>query len=212
MTRLGNWWRYIRQRGLLAAGRALIDRFIYRSHRCIVTWNLLAGPPAPDRVGDVVFRLATPSDFDRLDELERYGRGSTHRTYVQQDNDWLFVGGHGDRIVATRRVTRVMRDSVVSRVLQLGPGQLWGADVFCLPEYRHRGIAPRLQQFGDRYLATLGYKERLGTIVVTNTPSLRMSRLSGKRPLYYVSYVRILFWERLRVSKDIPREYWDEVK
>lgn len=211
MARPDNWWRYVRQWGVVRTARAAVDRLV-RSYRCIVTHNPLAGPPAADHVGDVVFRLATPSDFDRLGELEPYGRGSRHRTYVENDRDWLFVACHGERIVATRRVSLVLRDEVIARVLRLEPGQVWGADVFCLPEYRSRGIARQLQRFGDRFMASLGYTERLGTILVSNTPSLRMSRGGGRLPLYYVTYLRVLFWERLRVSKDIPRRYWDDLK
>jgi hypothetical protein len=212
LARLSKWWRSLQGRGLVTALRGLGNRLIYRSYECLITHNALAGPPAPDHVGEVRFRLATPSDFDRLDELERYGRGSVHRRHVEKDNDWLFVGVHGARIVATRRASLVLRDSIIARVIQLQPGQVWGADVFCLPEYRSRGIARSLQLFGDRFLGSLGYRERLGTIRVTNTPSLRMSRGGGKRPLFHVSYVRILFWERLRVSKDIPARYWAELK
>jgi GNAT superfamily N-acetyltransferase len=213
VTRLGNGWRYFRQRGLVATGHAIIDRFVYHSQQYIVTYNPLAGPPAPDHIGDVFFRLARPSDLDHLEELEQYGRGATtHRAYVEEGNDWLFVACHGERIVATRRASRVIRDSVISRVIQLEPGQIWGADVFCLPEYRNQGIGRYLQLFGDRFLASLGYRERFGSIVVTNTPSLRASRGAGRQPLYYVSFLRILFWERLRVSKSMPRHYWDALK
>ena len=153
--------------------------------------------------------MATRSDLDRLHELDRYGREARHRQYVQQDDDWLFVGCDGDRIVATRRASRVIRDSVVSRVITLGPEQFWGADVFCLPEYRNRGIGRHLQMFGDRYLASLGYKDRFGHIDAANTASLRTSRAAGRQALYYVSFLRILFWERLRVSTSVPSHLWE---
>ena len=208
MTRLGNWWRYLCQRGPVATGQAITDRFIYRSHRFFVTCALLAGPRAADHVGDITLRLARPSDFDRLDELERYGRGSIQRTYVELDKDWLFVACHGDRIVATRRVSRVVRGGLESRVVQLNEGQVWAADIFCLPEYRNQGLGRYLALLGDRFLAALGFEERLAAVAVTNTFSLRMSRRVADRPLYDVCYLRILFWERLRVSTDIPKELW----
>ena len=209
MTRLGNWWRYFRRRGFAGALEAITERYIYRSHRCVITRVLLEGPAVPDHLGDVVFRLATPSDLDRLGELNRYGRGSIQRIHVERDKDWLFVACHGERIVATRRISLVTRDAVISRVFQLGPGQVWGADTFCVPDYRNRGIARDLQKFSERYLVSLGYRERFGSIVVTNTPSLRMSR---REILYYVSHTRFLFWERLGISKDIPRRLWDGLK
>jgi GNAT superfamily N-acetyltransferase len=213
VARLGNWWRYVRHHGLMAAGRIMINRYVYRSHRFVVTRAVLAGPPAADHAGDIVFRLATSSDLDHLDELERYGRGSTHRSHVKQDSDWLFVACHGDRIVATRRYSRALppasRDGhgLMSRVMQLDPGQVWVADTFCLPEYRRQGLARLLGLFAKRFLASLGYKENFSAIAITNTPALRMSRHQGSQRVCYVSYFRLLFYERLRVSKEIPAQF-----
>lgn len=178
---------------------------MYHSRQYIVTYNLLEGAPGPDRTGDVVMRLATPSDLDRLGALEPYGRGATtHRPYVEHDSDWLFVACHRDRIVATRRVSRVIRDRLMSRVVQLGARQLWAADVFCLPEFRNRGIGRCLQLFGNRYLGRLGYTELFGAIAAENTASIRASLGAETRLLYFVAHLRILSWERLRVSKDPP--------
>jgi hypothetical protein len=42
----------------------LISRNGYRSHRCVVTHSILAGPPADDHVGDIVVRLATGTGHD----------------------------------------------------------------------------------------------------------------------------------------------------
>lgn len=184
----------------------MIDR-AYRSHRCIVTHNLLGGPPAADHVGSVRFRPAGPADLDRLGELEPYGRGSVDRRYVEEDHDWLFVACDGDRIVATRRYGRVIRHELVSRVVQLGDGQVWSADIFCLPEYRNQSIARYLGLFAERVLASYGYTEMFGVISVTNTPSLRSVLRKGGRPVYYLSYFRFLFYERLGVSRDVPRRF-----
>jgi hypothetical protein len=125
MPRLGSWRRYLDPRGVIGAIRTFIDRCVYRSYRCVITYSPAGGPPAVDHVADVKFRLATRSDLDRLDELDRYGRGAIHRQYVKRDDDWLVVACDGDRIVATRRASRVIRDSVISRVIKLGPDQFW---------------------------------------------------------------------------------------
>src|SRR5262245_26180978 len=207
MTRLGNRWRDISQHGLMAAAHAFIDRYVYRSQQYVVTYSAVGCPPAVDHVDDVVVRTAVPSDLDRLDELERYRSGTTQRAYVENDKDWLFVACHENRIVATRRVSRLVRDRVMSRVIRLQPSQVWMADVFCLPEYRSRGVARHLQLFGDRVLASQGYTERFASIAVNNTASLRMARGSGSQRLYYVSYVRFLFYEHLGVSREIPQQF-----
>jgi GNAT superfamily N-acetyltransferase len=205
VTRLVRLWRSFRTRGLRATIRAVVDRYIYHAHKRVIVRCGFAGPPVADHVGDVRFRLATPLDFDRLDELERYGRGSsTHRAYVEKDRDWLFVACHGDRIVATLRYGCVVRDAVAAQVVQLGPGQMWAADVFCLPEYRSQSIGRHLLLFAWRFLASRGYTEVFGTVTVTNMPSIRMSVQAGCKLHCFVSYVRVLLYERLSVSKEFP--------
>ena len=69
---------------------ALVNR-LFRRYRCIVEGKYLAGTTAVDHVGDIVFRRATPSDLDHLDELEPYGRGARQRACVEQEHDLLFV-------------------------------------------------------------------------------------------------------------------------
>jgi len=206
----GEWLRSLR-----AAAVRAVRRYIYRSHRFLVMRTVLAGPPVAAAVGDVVFRLATPSDLEGLEELERYGRASRHRRLVRDDNDWLFVACHGDRVVATRRYSRalppVSRDGhgLMSRLLELGHAHVWAADTFCLPEYRNQGIGRLLGLYAMRALAALGYTENFGTIAIGNGPSLRMARRQGSQPLYYVSYVRVLWYERLRVSRKLPKHVED---
>lgn len=211
-SRVATWWRYLRGHGPLAASRALTERWIYRSYRCVITHSNAAGPPVSDHIGDVTFRTATPSDYERLRDLERYGRGESNRRHVEEADDWLFVACHHDRIVGTRRTSRVIRHEIVSRVLKLGPGQFWGADVFCVPEYRNRGIGRHLNVFADRSMASLGYREMFGSISETNIASLRASRFAGRDAVSYVSYVKVLGWERLRVSRHVPEHLWNGLK
>ena len=195
MTRPGTWRR------LLAAIQA---RYGPRSRQFVIFGHRLAGPPADHRLDDIAFRLATASDLERLDELEPYNRGSRQRAYVEQEQDWLFVACDGDRVVATARYSRVVRDDLVSRVVQLEPRQVWGADQFCLPGYRNRGISRLLAVFANRFLAPLGYTEVLSSVEATNPASIRMTLHKGNKALSYVSYSRILWWERLQVSNDVP--------
>ena len=197
-------WRYFRRRGLKATVRTMINRFVYSFNKFVVYRTCLAGPPAANRVRDIIFRLATPADLDHLTEFERYGLGASQRAYVNYDNDWLFVACHGDRIVATRRYGRdVPAGSLMSRVLQLEPRQIWSADAFCLPEYRNQGLNRHFGLFTMRFLASQGYKEEFGVIAATNIPSLRSVLHRGSQFVYFVSYSRLLFYERLRVSNDV---------
>lgn len=209
MTRasaLRHGWRHFRHHGLRATVRTIIGRYVYGAYEDVVVQVGLGGPPAADHVGEIVFRLATPADLDRLDEFERYGRGSSQRAHVQEDNDWLFVACHGDRIVATRLYSRALPPhGLMSRVVALKRGQVWLADMFCLPEYRKQGLNRHFGLFTMRCMASFGYTEYLASIAVTNIPSLRSAAgRTGRQVVCHVSYVRLLFYERLRVSNEIP--------
>lgn len=206
MTAIGHVVRYFRRHGLRQTLQRLVNRCIYGSQALVVTRVSLGGPPVVDRVGEIRLRLATPSDLRRLGDLERYDRrGSIIRARVEEDGDWLFVADHADRIVATRLVSRVVPpQGIISKVLTLSPRQVWGGEVFCVPEYRGRGIGRHLSLFGDRYVASLGYTEIFGAIAAANIPSLRMHLRKGVRFDCYVSYLRCLCYHRLRVTREIP--------
>jgi hypothetical protein len=196
----------VRHHSVRTVFRTFVRRYIYGAHTDVVVRIPLAGAPAPDHVGEFVFRLANPADLERLDELDRYGRGSIQRAHVRDDGDWLFVACHGPRIVATRRYSpRVPPRGLMSRVVRLAEDQIWLSDAFCLPEYRAQGLNRQFGFYTMRFMASLGYRDCLGTIAITNVPSLRSAaNRAGQEPLYYVTYVRILFHERLRVSRQIP--------
>ena len=186
--------------------RALIKRYVYHRREFIVVRTELAGPPVPDRMGDIVFRPAVDSDLENLGELER----STRR-YVEQENDLLFVACRGHQIVATRRyahaVPTAARDGhgLIPRILKLESDQIWTADAFLLPEYRNQGLNTRFGLFTMRFLASRGYREQIGTMNADNIAALRSSRHRGAEPIYYVSCIRLLFYKRLRVSEELPR-------
>ena len=74
-----------------------------------------------------------------------------------------------------------------------------------LEAYRNRGISRLLAVFANRWLVALGYTEVTFTVDAANIASIRMTLHKGCRALFSVSYVRILRWERLRVSKDVPQ-------
>jgi hypothetical protein len=206
-TLIAHGWSYFRRRGLRATAGTIISRFVYGSRQLVVYRTRLAGPPAADHVGDIVFRLATPADVAHLDEFEPYGLGASQRAYVDYDHDWLFVASHGERIVATRRYSlRVPAGSLMSRRLQLGPRQVWSADAFCLPEYRNRGLNRHFGRFTMRCLASHGYAEEFGVITASNTASLRSVLGRGSEFVYFVSYARRLFYEDLRMSDDMPTD------
>jgi GNAT superfamily N-acetyltransferase len=205
MSTFWHRWRHLYQGGLARIARTVVARYVYGAYEGVVVRASLAGPPAADRVGDVIFRHATDADLNRLQEFDRFGRGSVQRAYVRERNDWLFVACQGERIVATRRYSHDVRDGRMSRVISLGRGQVWAADVFALPEYRSQGIGRRLAFFGDRFLAAQSYTELYASIDARNEPSLRLSLGKGTELVEYVIYRRLLFYERVRRSSESLR-------
>ena len=205
-TRLGYALRYVRRHGVRRTLSRVPERYIYGTQDFVITRVALQGPPVPDHVGDVRLRAATPSDLGRLDELERFGGlpAAVLRGYVE-DGNWLFVAVVGDRVIAARITgPTIPAHLLTAKVLKLGRHQAWDEDMFCLPEYRGKGIARTLSLFSDRYMASLGYTEAFATISTGNIPSLRMQLHKGSEFAYHVSYRRVLFLERFRVSRDVP--------
>jgi GNAT superfamily N-acetyltransferase len=184
----------------------LVRRCLRGSAEFVITRVQLAGPPAEDGCDDIVFRLATRSDLASLAEFDRYNRhGAMARASVEEDDDWLFIACHGKRIVAMRLVGRyVPPHGIIHKVLTLSPSQVWEKEVFCLPEYRGRGISRRLSLFSDRYLASKGHRELFGVVAARNAPSLRMHVRKGVDFVCHVSYSRLLFHEDLRISRQCP--------
>jgi hypothetical protein len=198
-------WRSLRFRGVRRTLRAVFARYVYSSQRFLIVRNHLAGSPVPDHLDGIVFRPATPADLGNLREFDRYGRGQLQRVYVEKEHHWMFVACDGNRIVATRRCSAtVPRHELMSRVVQLAPGEFWSSDSFCLPEYRNRGLNRLFGLFMARYMATRGYKTHLSAVAVTNLPSIRSSQRKGSRFVCHVSYVRLLWSEKVRVSKELP--------
>lgn len=197
-------WAYVRHNGVRATLRGIARRYVYRSLHYIVLCSRTIDEHAADRVGDVVFRLATPADAEPLRRFDRCRRALRQPVLAPQ-REWRFIACDGDRIVATRRYTDALpRHALIARVVQLGEGQLWADDLFCLPQYRNRGIARRLGLFAQRVLAAEGFGEFLGSIRATNAASLRMT-LHDSAFVCEAWYVRCLFYERLRISRDLPR-------
>jgi hypothetical protein len=87
----------------------------------------------------------------------------------------------------------------------LKPTQVWSADVWLLPEYRQRGINQPFASFTMRFLASLEYTEQLAAVTLPNLPSLRSSAPRGAKRLSYISCMRLFFYERLRISTELPR-------
>ena len=196
---MAHGWSYVRRRGLRAAVGTMVNRFVYGAQRFVVYRTRLAGPPAADHVGDIVFRVATMADLHGLAEFEPYGLGASQRAYVTYDDDWLFVACDRQRIVATRRYSRrVPAGSLVSRRLGLSPRQVWSADAFCLPEYRNQGL--------NRHLACHAYTEEFGVITASNVASLRSVLGRGSEFVYFVSYSRLLFYEHFRIADTMPTD------
>ena len=203
IARLGNGLRHLRQHGIVATLRR-IRPHLYSSRKFVIIRKRLRDSVVSGHLGEIVFRRASAADLDRLDSLDAHGRGSAQRAFVEQRHDLLFVACHADRIIATRRCSREIRDPLVARVVRLGAGQIWVADVFCLPEYRNQAVVRHLILFADRELASEHYSEALAAVDADNIPSLRTSLRSGSEAACYVSSLRMLSYERMRLHTELP--------
>jgi len=201
-------WRYLRHRGLRATVRAVGRRYVYCSRDLVVLKSSRIDPSAVDGVGEIRFRLGGPADVDGLREFDR-SRGATPRPPSGNGQVWRFLACHREKIVATRWYSEDLPPySLITRVLAPKRGQLWAGDVFCIPEYRSRGIVRRLGLFAQAHLALQGYTEFVSAISGQNIPSLRM-HLHDSTFICQITYRRLLFREDLRISHEPPRHLHD---
>jgi len=88
-------------------------------------------------------------------------------------------------------------------VVRLGPDGLWSVDLYCVPEYRGRGIGVWLPLTMDRYLAAAGYRGMYSATRLDNHAAIRATLKQGDEFRGVVTYRRLLFRRTLIVSTDI---------
>jgi GNAT superfamily N-acetyltransferase len=208
MTLWGTLWRgvtFFRHHGVRATLQRIVDECTAGSADFIITRADLHGPAVAGRIEEVALRRATLADAPRLEEIAHgTRRASVLREHIA-GGDWLFIACHGDRIVAARLMTRTVPESdLAAKALTLQPHEVWDDDMFCLSEWRGRGIARHLSLYSDRYMGGLGYSATFARISTSNVASLRMQRHKGSEFVCHVSYRRFLFYGRVRVACESP--------
>lgn len=199
-------WRKVRVHGLSAVIAFAIETYVFASRQWVIFRADLAGPPADPGSDGIVFRPYRPEDAHLLAAFEPYRRATELRNRVAE-GFWLDLALDGERPVAFRwaRITGP-KYGPLARLIHLEPGQIW-PNVFCMPEYRGRGIAKRLGLLMNRRLGALGYREEVSAIRLDNAASIRSTLDQGDEPVRIISYFRLLWWARYRISTDLSPVY-----
>lgn len=198
-------WSYLRSRGVRKTCSRFLEAYVFAMEEWAVLRNDLAGPPLEAVADGVVFRPFAPGDDHFLCAFEPWHLASELRAQLG-DGCWLDFAFDGDRPVAYRVVSPTgPRRQPLGTMITLKPAQLWVVNLFCLPEYRARGIGRRLSVAMDRRLSTIGYREILMANRLDNVPTVRLSLTKGNELLFWFSYLRVLFYSRYRVSTDAAR-------
>jgi GNAT superfamily N-acetyltransferase len=195
-------WRFLRTRGI----RHSLDRFVFGyvagSARWVLFYNSLAGPPAPAAHGEITFRPYGPGDAESLAAFEPRIRRSQFLAWVDE-GCFVHLALHGVRPVGYRIVSPRGPRGPLARVVRLEPDELWVVDLYCVPEYRGRGIGVWLPLSMDRYLGAAGYRGMYSTNLLNNSAAIRASIKQGDQFRGVVTYRRRLFRRTLIVSTDI---------
>lgn len=206
-------WRTARTGGVRALLSAGVQRFLFARRNWIVNECRLPGaPPEPDP-GGIVYRRATEDDVPSLAALLPHHRPDDLRDWLRDPAWHVHVGSDGGRIVAFRlagpdpaRRLPIARLLPLERELELGERDIFVYETFSHPDYRNRGVGRRMALASDQLLADEGFRRQMTLIRVDNVPSLHMSFRKGTRPILHVSYVRVLFYSRFGVSRELPTE------
>jgi len=78
-----------------------------------------------------------------------------------------------------------------SRVLPLGPDEVYTYDLYVLPSFRARGVARAIQSHRQRRLIEGKVVRSFSLVQCWNTPSLRLLRKTGARPERLVFFYAI---------------------
>jgi GNAT superfamily N-acetyltransferase len=195
-------WRFLRTRGI----RHSLDRFVFGyvagSERWVLFYNSLDGPPAPAAHGEITFRPYDPGDAESLAAFEPYIRRSRLLVWIAY-GCFVHLALHGERPVGYRIVSPLGPLGPLSRVVRLGPDELWSVDLYCVPEYRGRGIGVWLPLSMDRHLAAAGYRGMYSATRLDNHAAIRATLKQGDEFRGVVTYRRLLFRRTLIVSTDI---------
>jgi GNAT superfamily N-acetyltransferase len=199
---LRSLWRFLRTRGI----RHSLDRFVFGyvagSQRWVLFYNDLDGPSVPAAHGEIMVRPYDPGDAELLAAFEPYIRRSQFLARIEE-GCFVHLALHGVRPVGYRIVSTRGPRGPLSRVVRLGPDEVWVVDLYCVPEYRGRGIGIWLGLTMDRHLAATGYRGMYSTNLLNNPAAIRASLKQGDQFRAVVTYRRVLFRKTLIVSTDI---------
>jgi GNAT superfamily N-acetyltransferase len=195
-------WRYVRTRGIRHSLRRIVFGYIAGAERWALFYNRLDGPPVAAVHGEITFRPYEPRDAESLAVFEPYIRRSRFLAWVEEGS-FVYLALHGVRPVAYRIVSKHGPRGPLSSVVRLGPDEVWVVDLYCVPEYRGRGIGVWLPLNMDRQLAAAGYRGGYAATLLSNRASLRAVLKQGDEFRAVVTYRRRVFRKTLSLSTDI---------
>ncbi len=198
--------RYLRTRGWRWTLARAVETAVYASGRWVVYRNPLDGPLVPPRADGIVFRPVTSADVEWLGGFEPHHSRAELLARLA-DGCWIDVALDGPRPVAFRVVSSASPPGPLGIVVKVDAGQIWVNHLFCVPEYRGRGLGTELALAMDRRLATLGFRECLSANRLDNIAAIRTTLAQGDEPLYVFSYFRLFWLVRRRVSTDLTEVY-----
>jgi GNAT superfamily N-acetyltransferase len=195
-------WRDLRTRGVRYSFNRLVFGYVAGSERWVLFYNDLDGPPAPARHGEITFRPYDSGDAESLAVFEPRISRSRFMAWIE-DGCFAHLALHGARPVAYRLVSTRGPRGPLSRVVRLGPDEVWVVDLYCVPEYRRRGIGVWLSLNMDRSLAAAGYRGMYSSNLLRAPAAIRTTFKQGDQFRALVTYRRRLFRQTLTVSTDI---------
>lgn len=192
---------YIQIRGFRQTIAAIIESYGIAYRRWYVFYKPIALPATSKSDDGITFRIATIEDVDSLAVFEPYCRLSEFRHYLE-NNVWVFLALDGNQPVAYNVVSRRSPTRPPLSWIKLENNQLFGMDIYTLPEHRKREAARRLMAHRNRLLREWGYDETISTVREKNLPSLRLLSKPTARVVQRLTYLRFLWFSRTWVEAD----------
>jgi GNAT superfamily N-acetyltransferase len=205
---LGAAWTIVRLRGLGVVVRQAWRRWGWGDDRLVVFVGPIMALEVKPGLDGLTLRQATASDLESLRSLRLSAPAIERiRTSIGRGDCWLQLADDGTRLVGYRLMTRgYWGYGVLAKVLRIEPHQVYVEGIFVRSRYRGHNLGHRLIASQNVHLIEAGFREYVAAVAADNTPSLRLTRRAGGRPVLFLDSRRRLFYHRCTVSPTMPPE------
>ena len=172
---------------------------VFKNERLIFFEKILDVPYITEAEVDIDVKIVSHDKFLKIAEKLR-----TLKINAEENYGWASLVALAEidgKVVHIRGVMlRKYYSKQIEREIRINSDSACLIGAYTVPEYRGRGVAPKVAEKIFRHLNQLGIEKVYGYIKSDNLPSLRYARKVGYRKIGEVNFIKIskLRWYRFK--------------